>query len=45
MTDNLPDFKFSEIVIQIMWTYMVMQDVVEGVGMISEVPDWWLRPG
>ena len=24
---------------------MVMRDVVEGVSMISEVPDWWLRPG
>ena len=25
--------------------YVVILDVVEGVGMISEVPDWWLRPG
>ena len=45
MTDDLPIFKFSETVIQIMWTYVVMRDVVEGVSMISEVPDWWLRPG
>ena len=45
MTDNLPIFKFSETVIQIMWTYVVIRDVVEGVSMISEVPDWWLRPG
>ena len=45
MTDSLPIFKFSETVIQIMWTYVVIQDVVEGVSMISEVPDWWLRPG
>ena len=45
MTDDLPIFKFSETVIQIMWTYVVMRDVVEGVSMISEVPDRWLRPG
>ena len=45
MTDSLPIFKFSETVIQIMWTYVVKRDVVEGVSMISEVPDWWLRPG
>ena len=45
MTDSLPIFKFSETVIQIMWTYVVMRDVVEGVSMISEVPDRWLRPG
>ena len=45
MTDDLPNFKFSETVIQIMWTYVVMRDAVEGVSMISEVPDWWLRPG
>ena len=45
MTDSLPIFKFSERVIQIMWNYVVMRDVVEGVSMISEVPDWWLRPG
>ena len=45
MTDSLPIFKFSETVIQIMWTYVVMRDVVERVSMISEVPDWWLRPG
>ena len=40
MTDSLPIFKFSETVIQIMWTYIVIRDVVEGVSMISEVPDW-----
>ena len=34
-----------ETVIQIMWTYVVMPNVVEGVSMISEIPDWWLRPG
>ena len=45
VTDSLPIFKFSETVIQIMWTYVVMRDVVEGVSMISEVPDRWLRPG
>ena len=45
MTDSLPIFKFSETMMQIMWTYVVMRDVVEGVSMISEVPDWWLRPG
>ena len=45
MTDNLHNLKFSETVIQIMWTYVVMRDVVEGVSMISEVPDWWLRSG
>ena len=45
MTDSLPIFKFSETVIQIMWTYVVIRDVVEGVSMISEVPDRWLRPG
>ena len=45
MTDSLPIFKFSETVIQTMWTYVVMRDVVEGVSMISEVPDRWLRPG
>ena len=45
MTDSLPIFKFPEIVIQIMWTFVVMRDVVEGVSMISEVPDRWLRPG
>ena len=43
--DSLPIFKFSETVIQIMWTYVVIRDVVEGVSMISEVPDRWLRPG
>ena len=45
MTDSLPIFKFSETVIQIMWTFVVIRDVVEGVSMISEVPDRWLRPG
>ena len=45
MTDNLPCFKFSETVIQIMWIYVVMRDVVDGVSIITEVPDWWLRPG
>ena len=42
MTDDLPNFKFS--VMQIMWTYVVIRDVVEGVSIISEVPDLWLRP-
>ena len=45
MTDSLPIFKFSETVIQIMWTYVMIRDVFEGVSMISEVPDRWLRPG
>ena len=45
MTDGLTNFKFSETVIQTMWTYVVMRDVVEGLSMISEVPDWWLWPG
>ena len=45
MTDGLPNFKFSETVMEIMWTYVVKRDVVEEVSMISEVPDWWLRPG
>ena len=45
MVDSLPIFKFSETMIQIMWTYVVMRDVVEGLSMISEVPDRWLRPG
>ena len=45
MMDDLPNFKFSETVMQVIWTYVVMRDVVEGVSMISEVPDWWLRPG
>ena len=45
MTDGLTNFKFSETVIQIMWTYVVMRDIFEGVSMISEVPDRWLRPG
>ena len=45
MTDSLTIFKFSETVIQTMWTYVVMRDVVERVSMISEVPDRWLRPG
>ena len=39
MTDGLTNFKFSETVMQIMWTYVVIRDVVEGVSMISEVPD------
>ena len=43
--DSLPIYKFSEAMIQIMWTYVVMLDVVEGVSLISEVPDRWLRPG
>ena len=30
---------------QIIWTYVVLRGVVEGVNLISEVPDWWLRPG
>ena len=42
MTGDLPNFKFSETVMQIMWTYVVIRDVVEGVSMISEVPNWWL---
>ena len=45
MTDSLTIFKFSETVIQTMWTYVVMRDVVERMSMISEVPDRWLRPG
>ena len=45
MMVSLPIFKFSETVIQIMWTYVVIRDVVEGLSMISEVPDRWLRPG
>ena len=45
MTDSLPIFKFSETVIQIMWTYVVIRDVVEGLSMVSEVSDRWLRPG
>ena len=45
MTDSLTIFKFSETVLQSIWTFVVMLDVVEGVSMISEVPDRWLRPG
>ena len=45
MTDGLPNFKFSETVMEIMWTYVVIRDVVKGVSMVSEVPDRWLRPG
>ena len=45
MADSLPIFKFSETVIEAMWIYVVIRDVVEGVSMIIEVPDWWLRPG
>ena len=45
MTDDLINFKFSETVMQIMWTYVVIRDVVEGVSIISEVSNWWLWPG
>ena len=45
MMDDLPNIKFSETVMQIMWTYVMIRDVVEGVSMISEEPDRWLRPG
>ena len=45
MKDDLPIFKFSETVMRIMWTFVVIRDVVEGVNMIREVPDCWLRPG
>ena len=45
MTDGLTNFKFSETVMQTMWICVVIRDVVEGVSMISEVPDRWLRPG
>ena len=45
MTNGLTNFKISETDMQTMWTYVVMQDVVEGLSMISEVPDRWLRPG
>ena len=45
MTDGLTNFKFSETVMQTMWICVVMRYVVEGVSMISEVPDRWLRPG
>ena len=45
MTDGLTNFKFSETVMQTMWIYVVMRDVVEGLSMISEVSDRWLRPG
>ena len=45
MTDSLSIFKFSETLIQIMWTYVVIRDVIEGVSMISEVPNRWLQPG
>ena len=45
MTDGLTNFKFSETVTQTMWICVVIRDVVEGVSMISEVPDRWLRPG
>ena len=30
---------------QTMWICVVIRNVVEGVSMISEVPDRWLRPG
>ena len=45
MTDYLPKFKFSETVMQIMWMYVVIRCVNEVVSIISEVPNWWLRPG
>ena len=45
MMDDLPNFKFSETDMQIMWTYVMIRDVVEGVSMIREVLDWCLRPG
>ena len=45
MTDGLTNFKFSETVMQTMWMCVVIRDVVEGLSMISEVPDRWLRPG
>ena len=45
MTNGLTNFKFSETVMQTMWICVVIRDVVEGVSMISEVPDRWLRPG
>ena len=45
MTDGLTNFKFSETAMQTMWICVVIRDVVEGVSMISEVPDRWLRPG
>ena len=44
MTDDLTNFKFSKTVMHIMWTYAVIRDAVEGVSIISEVPDWWLPP-
>ena len=45
MTDGLTNFNFSETVMLTMWIYVVIRDVVEGVSMISEVPEWWIRPG
>ena len=45
LMDGLPNFKFAETVMEIIWTYVVVRDVVEGVSMISEVPDRWLWPG
>ena len=45
-TDELPNWKFSEErLYSYMWIYVVIRCVVEGVSIISEVPDWWLRPG
>ena len=44
-TDELPDWTFSETVMLFMWIYLVIRGVVEEVSIISEVPDWWLRPG
>ena len=38
-------FQVFRISLQIMWTFVVIRYVVEGVSRISEVPDWWLRPG
>ena len=35
MMDELPNFKFSETVMQIMWTYVVIRDVVKGVSIIN----------
>ena len=45
MTDNNSFSRFQKQLTQIMWTYVVIRDVVEGVSIISEVPDRWLRPG
>ena len=45
VTDDLLNFKFSGTDMQSMWIYVVIRCVVEGASIISEVPDWWLRPG